>query len=64
MCVAKASQEFSWLFRSTAPWEGDLATILVFSNDDVAIGDYFYVRRSNGGIDVHFGAPPSLAPAR
>ena len=40
-----------WLLRSTAPYEGDSATILVFStspNDN----DYFYVKRENGGIDV------------
>ena len=39
-----------WL-RSTDPYEGDSATLLVFSKAPNIV-DHFYVKRENGGIDV------------
>jgi len=50
------------LFTSWKLWEGDFS-LLAFSNHDVTLGDYFYVRVNYYGIDVKFGAFPSLAPA-
>jgi hypothetical protein len=50
------------LFTRRSLWEGDFS-LLAFSNHDVTLGDYFYVRVNNDGIDVKFGAPPSLTPA-
>ena len=40
-----------WFLRSTAPYEGDVSTLLVFSTSPNVI-DHFYVKRQNGGIDV------------
>jgi hypothetical protein len=45
-----------WLLRSTDPYEGDDATLLVFSTSP-NVNDHFYVKRHNGGIDVKVVQP-------